>query len=265
MFVAVTAGGIRPARQPVLRRAPAGAGRADGRRAQHGQPLAARRGTRPRGDRLRRLGARRLPAPRGGEAGPRAGARADARRKASTTARTTSTSPSRACRCSTRRRASTCASARRRTSAAPGSTTYVAKHYHKPSDEYDPGWDVSGTLQDLAVYYDVGLAVANSSDWPNWREGNEFRAIREQEPGRGKALTALSPSRRTPHHRHRTAQPRWHSFHDRDGDLPVQPLPQADERGARQGRLELNEPRPGNGPTPASAALLAGARPAAKR
>jgi Zn-dependent M28 family amino/carboxypeptidase len=57
---------------------------------------------------------------------------------------------------------------------------YVAKHYHKPSDEYDPAWNVSGTLQDLAVYYDVGLSVANSAEWPNWREGNEFRAIRDR-------------------------------------------------------------------------------------
>lgn len=57
---------------------------------------------------------------------------------------------------------------------------YVAKHYHKPSDEYDPAWNVSGTLQDLAVYYDVGLAIADSDEWPNWREGNEFRAIRDR-------------------------------------------------------------------------------------
>jgi Zn-dependent M28 family amino/carboxypeptidase len=56
---------------------------------------------------------------------------------------------------------------------------YIANRYHKPSDEYDPSWDVSGTLQDLAVYYAVGLAVADSDDWPNWREGNEFRAIRD--------------------------------------------------------------------------------------
>jgi len=57
---------------------------------------------------------------------------------------------------------------------------YVARHYHKPSDEYDPSWNVSGTLQDLAVFYDVGLAVANGEAWPNWREGNEFRAIRDR-------------------------------------------------------------------------------------
>jgi Zn-dependent M28 family amino/carboxypeptidase len=56
---------------------------------------------------------------------------------------------------------------------------YTANRYHKPSDEYDPGWDVGGTLHDLAVYYDVGLAVADSDDWPNWRKGSEFRAIRD--------------------------------------------------------------------------------------
>jgi Zn-dependent M28 family amino/carboxypeptidase len=56
---------------------------------------------------------------------------------------------------------------------------YVANRYHKPSDEYDAAWDVSGTLQDIELYYDVGLAVANESGWPNWREGSEFRAVRD--------------------------------------------------------------------------------------
>jgi hypothetical protein len=55
---------------------------------------------------------------------------------------------------------------------------YLATRYHKPSDEYQPSWDVSGTLQDLALYYDVGLAIAHESSWPQWREGSEFRAIR---------------------------------------------------------------------------------------
>ncbi|MCE3285345.1 MAG: Aminopeptidase [Steroidobacteraceae bacterium] len=56
---------------------------------------------------------------------------------------------------------------------------YTAQRYHKPSDEYDATWDVNGILQDLRLYYDVGLSVANSSRWPNWYEGTEFRAIRE--------------------------------------------------------------------------------------
>ena len=57
---------------------------------------------------------------------------------------------------------------------------YTAKRYHQPSDEYSPDWDVSGTLQDLQVYYDVGLGVADSNRWPNWRPDSEFRAIRDR-------------------------------------------------------------------------------------
>jgi Zn-dependent M28 family amino/carboxypeptidase len=57
---------------------------------------------------------------------------------------------------------------------------YTAKRYHQVSDEYSPDWDVSGTLQDLQLYYDVGLGIANSSRWPNWYPGVEFRAIRDQ-------------------------------------------------------------------------------------
>ncbi len=56
---------------------------------------------------------------------------------------------------------------------------YTAKRYHQVSDEYSPDWDVSGTLQDLQLYYDVGLGIANSSRWPNWYPGVEFRAIRD--------------------------------------------------------------------------------------
>ena len=56
---------------------------------------------------------------------------------------------------------------------------YVAHRYHKPSDEYDAAWDVSGTMQDLELYYEVGRAVADGTAWPNWRAGSEFRAIRD--------------------------------------------------------------------------------------
>ncbi len=56
---------------------------------------------------------------------------------------------------------------------------YTAKRYHQASDEYSPDWDVSGTLQDLQLYYDMGLGIANSQRWPNWYPGVEFRAIRD--------------------------------------------------------------------------------------
>ena len=60
---------------------------------------------------------------------------------------------------------------------------YTKNRYHQPSDEYDPKWDWSGALQELRVFYRVGRELANSTDWPNWREGDEFRAIRDRSRG----------------------------------------------------------------------------------
>jgi Zn-dependent M28 family amino/carboxypeptidase len=57
---------------------------------------------------------------------------------------------------------------------------YISQRYHKPSDEYSAQWDVSGIMQDLALYYEVGLVNANSDRWPNWKPSSEFRAIRDQ-------------------------------------------------------------------------------------
>lgn len=57
---------------------------------------------------------------------------------------------------------------------------YVANRYHKPTDEYDPSWDLSGGEQDVRLYFMVGEDVANGDEWPNWNEGTEFRAIRDQ-------------------------------------------------------------------------------------
>jgi Zn-dependent M28 family amino/carboxypeptidase len=57
---------------------------------------------------------------------------------------------------------------------------YTTKHYHQPSDEYDPNWDLSGPVSDLQVLYALGHTLANSTQWPNWLPGNEFRAIRDR-------------------------------------------------------------------------------------
>ncbi len=60
---------------------------------------------------------------------------------------------------------------------------YTANHYHQPSDEYDPHWDLSGPVQDLSVFYALGQALADSDRWPNWHQGNEFRAVRDRSRG----------------------------------------------------------------------------------
>lgn len=58
---------------------------------------------------------------------------------------------------------------------------YTAKHYHGPSDEYRDDWDLTGAIADLELYYDTGRAVIDSSAWPNWREGTEFKEARDKQ------------------------------------------------------------------------------------
>lgn len=58
---------------------------------------------------------------------------------------------------------------------------YVAKYYHKPSDEYDPSrWNLEGAVDDLKLLFNVGKRLAFENTWPQWKEGSEFKAIRER-------------------------------------------------------------------------------------
>jgi len=56
---------------------------------------------------------------------------------------------------------------------------YTNEHYHRVSDEYDLSWDVSGAMEDMRLYFKTGLDIANSDQWPNWKEGSEFKATRD--------------------------------------------------------------------------------------
>jgi Zn-dependent M28 family amino/carboxypeptidase len=62
---------------------------------------------------------------------------------------------------------------------------YTAERYHKPADEFDASWNLDGVLQDLEALYGVGRTLADSDRWPQWYEGNPFRAAREQMLDRG--------------------------------------------------------------------------------
>jgi Zn-dependent M28 family amino/carboxypeptidase len=57
---------------------------------------------------------------------------------------------------------------------------YVSNRYHKPSDEFDPAWDLSGAVQDLEMYFAMSYAWSQESAFKNWYPGNEFRAIRDR-------------------------------------------------------------------------------------
>lgn len=61
---------------------------------------------------------------------------------------------------------------------------FIAQRYHKPTDEYDPAWDLSGQTQDLQLFYQVGRTVADGSQWPNWKPTAEFYPIRQRSLGR---------------------------------------------------------------------------------
>jgi Zn-dependent M28 family amino/carboxypeptidase len=57
---------------------------------------------------------------------------------------------------------------------------YNSSVYHKPNDEYDAAkWDVSGTIQDLQLVFLVGKKLAYTDAWPQWKQGSEFKAVRE--------------------------------------------------------------------------------------
>ena len=57
---------------------------------------------------------------------------------------------------------------------------YEKNRYHAPSDEFDEKWDWSGVMSDLKLYYRVGRMLAMTDAWPNWNDGDEFRAVRDK-------------------------------------------------------------------------------------
>ncbi|WP_079702637.1 M28 family metallopeptidase [Daejeonella lutea] len=63
---------------------------------------------------------------------------------------------------------------------AKADSIYTEKHYHRPSDEYDPTtWTFAGGIDDLKLLFLVGKRLAFETKMPVWKEGSEFKAIRE--------------------------------------------------------------------------------------
>ena len=56
---------------------------------------------------------------------------------------------------------------------------WTATRYHKPADVVMAGWDLTGTREDLKVYFAVGYRVAQADRFPEWKPGNEFKAKRD--------------------------------------------------------------------------------------
>lgn len=60
------------------------------------------------------------------------------------------------------------------------SQIYLSSQYHRPQDEYQEGWMFDGMKLDGELLMEVGYRVANSQDWPTWKQGSEFKSIREK-------------------------------------------------------------------------------------
>ena len=56
---------------------------------------------------------------------------------------------------------------------------YQIEAYHGVEDEYDESWNLDGLNQSIDAIFNVSNKLANTSQWPNWYEGNEFKAVRD--------------------------------------------------------------------------------------
>ncbi|HZH42530.1 MAG TPA: M20/M25/M40 family metallo-hydrolase [Lysobacter sp.] len=63
---------------------------------------------------------------------------------------------------------------------AKAQSAYREQRYHKPDDEFDPGWKLDGVMEDLEALYGVGRTLAGSEQWPRFYEGNAFRAAQDR-------------------------------------------------------------------------------------
>jgi Zn-dependent M28 family amino/carboxypeptidase len=57
---------------------------------------------------------------------------------------------------------------------------YNGKHYHQPSDQYDPSWDFSGGVEDMKVLAQLGWRIAAQAEMPKYHDGDQFAQVRKK-------------------------------------------------------------------------------------
>jgi Zn-dependent M28 family amino/carboxypeptidase len=58
---------------------------------------------------------------------------------------------------------------------------YTNTDYHQPSDDVKAGWELSGYVEQAKLLLAVGYRVAQADKVPEWKTGNEFKAIRDKQ------------------------------------------------------------------------------------
>lgn len=57
---------------------------------------------------------------------------------------------------------------------------YTGQCYHQACDAWNPEWNLDGAVQDIELIGTIGAELANSSRWPQWKPGSEFKSIRDK-------------------------------------------------------------------------------------
>jgi len=61
---------------------------------------------------------------------------------------------------------------------------YNDNNYHQPSDEYNSSWNMEGAVDDLNLLLNVGKKLDVAGTFPQWKQGSEFKTIREKSLGK---------------------------------------------------------------------------------
>ncbi|WP_114782174.1 M28 family metallopeptidase [Botryobacter ruber] len=56
---------------------------------------------------------------------------------------------------------------------------YIAKDYHKVSDQVKESWNLEGAVEDLRLLFMVGYRIANGQQYPEWKPTSAFKARRD--------------------------------------------------------------------------------------
>src|SRR5262245_9128612 len=56
---------------------------------------------------------------------------------------------------------------------------YEARHYHQVTDELRD-WNLEGAVEDVRLFFHLGVQVGNAARMPAWKPGDEFEAARKR-------------------------------------------------------------------------------------
>jgi len=56
---------------------------------------------------------------------------------------------------------------------------WIKNNYHKPTDQYNENWDLTGVMDDAKLLFTIGLKLGNEKSFPKWNTGSEFKNLRK--------------------------------------------------------------------------------------